>query len=72
VSSLGFHFDSSFGTVGGARSSGHASPAHVGDCFAAQQGRMTVDKVGAASQEFGDGGKLVGIEILQQGGYVFP
>jgi len=32
---------------------------------------MAVDKVGAPSQEFRDGGELVGIEIRQQGGYVF-
>ena len=66
-----FISDSSLDTVGGERSSGHASPAQVGNCFSAQQGRMTIDKVRGASQELGDSGKLVGIEILQQGSYVF-
>jgi len=32
---------------------------------------MAVDKVRSASQELRDGGELVGIEILQQSGYVF-
>src|SRR5260370_6044899 len=54
--------DSLLGTVG--RVSGHASPAQVGNCFSAQQGRMTVDKVRGASQELGDSGELVGIETL--------
>jgi len=66
-----FISDSLLGTVAGGYSPGHASPAQVGNCFSAQQGRMTVDKVGGASQELGDSGELVGIEILQQGGYVF-
>jgi hypothetical protein len=63
--------DSLLGTVAGWCSPVHASPAQVGDCFSAQQGRMTVYKVRGASQELGDSGELVGIEILQQGGYVF-
>lgn len=32
---------------------------------------MTVDKVRGPSQELGDGGELMGIEILQQSGHVF-
>src|SRR6266700_1508941 len=41
------------------------------ECLSAQQGRMTVDKVRGASQELGDSGELVGIEILQNSSYVF-
>jgi hypothetical protein len=32
---------------------------------------MTIDKVRSASQELGDSGELVRIEIFQQSGYVF-
>jgi hypothetical protein len=32
---------------------------------------MTVDKIRGASEELGDSGELVSVEILQQGGYVF-
>src|SRR5437879_4165862 len=46
-------------------------PANGGSCFSAQQSRMTVDKVRGPSQELGDSGELVGIEILQHGGDVF-
>jgi hypothetical protein len=42
-----------------------------GECLSAQQGRMTVDKIRAASQELGDSAELVAIEMLQQRGYVF-
>jgi|SRR6266704_1411087 len=66
-----FISDSSLGTVGGGCSSGHATPAHVGNCFSAQQGRMTVDKVRGARQELCDSGELVGIEVLQLGRHVF-
>src|ERR1700730_19118775 len=52
-------------------SSGYGTPAHVGNCFSAQQRRMTVEKVRGASQELGDSRELIGIETLQHGGYVF-
>src|SRR6266545_4386606 len=42
-----------------------------GSCMSAQQGGVTVGKVGAAGEELGDRVELVGIETLQQRGHIF-